>query len=146
MLGRLLVISVLVVACGKGDTPPEPSSGITSTQETGPKPRDTPADREAKQLFMTQCANCHGSEGMGNGPASVALNPKPRNYTDPAWQASVTDDEIKKIILEGGAAVGKSPSMMSFSMLKEQPEVLDELVRIVRGFAKKSGSGATGAK
>jgi hypothetical protein len=145
MLGRLLVVSVLVVACGKGDTPPEPSPGI-SNQETGPKPRENPGDREAMQLFMTQCANCHGTEGMGNGPASVALNPKPRNYTDPAWQASVTDDEIKKIILEGGAAVGKSSSMMSFSMLKEQPEVLEALVRIVRGFAKKSGSGATGTK
>jgi mono/diheme cytochrome c family protein len=143
MFGRLLVVSVLVVACGKGDTPPEPSSGITNKQETGPKPRETEADRAAMQLFMTQCANCHGTEGKGNGPASAALNPKPRNYTDPAWQASVTDDEIRKIILEGGAAVGKSSSMMSFSMLKEQPDVLESLVKIVRRFAKpQPGSGA----
>lgn len=137
MRGRLLAVLILLASCGKGDTPPEPSSGVTNKQETGPRPKETDADREAKQLFMTECAKCHGTEGLGNGPSSVALNPKPRNYTDPAWQASVTDDEIKKIILEGGAAVGKSGSMMSFSHLKDKPEVLDGLVRIVRGFAKK---------
>ena len=147
MRGRLLAVLIFVVACGKGDSPPEPSSGVTNKQETGPRPKETEADRTAMQLFMTECAKCHGTEGLGNGPSSVALNPKPRNYTDPAWQASVTDDEIKRIILEGGGAVGKSAAMMSFSALKDQPDVLDALVRIVRGFAKKQPApGAPGSK
>ena len=146
MCSRLFaVLAVLaLVACGKGDVPPEPSSGVNTGQETGPKKRtvDPGADQEAQQMFASACSTCHGMDGKGTGPASVALNPKPRNYTDPAWQASVTDDQIKQIILEGGAAVGKSNSMMAFPSLKDKPAVLDGLVRIVRGFAKQPGSGA----
>ncbi len=87
-------------------------------------------------MFKTVCATCHGESGMGNGPAAASLNPKPRNYTDKTWQASVTDDQIKNTILMGGAAVGKSPAMPAQPQLREKPLVVDELVRIVREFGK----------
>jgi mono/diheme cytochrome c family protein len=35
---------------------------------------------KGKSLFAVNCASCHGPEGFGNGPASAALNPKPRNF------------------------------------------------------------------
>lgn len=92
---------------------------------------------QAEQMFATVCVTCHGADGSGKGPAAEALNPKPRNYTDPQWQASVTDDEIKDIILKGGQGVGKSPMMPGQPQLKDQPEVLDGLVRIIRGFGKR---------
>jgi caa(3)-type oxidase subunit IV len=39
-----------------------------------------------KAIFMQQCVSCHGPEGKGNGPASGALNPHPRNFTqDKDW-------------------------------------------------------------
>ncbi|MDB4958347.1 MAG: hypothetical protein JWO36_5916 [Myxococcales bacterium] len=88
-------------------------------------------------MFATVCATCHGSDGTGTGPAAENLNPKPRNYTDPAWQASVTDDDLRKTILLGGQGVGKSPMMPGNPQLKDQPEVLDGLVQIVRGFGRK---------
>jgi hypothetical protein len=72
----------------------------------------------------------------GRRPAVAGLNPKPRNYTDPAWQASVTDDQIKEIILKGGAGMGKSPLMPAQPQLGDKPEVLDGLVKIIRGFGK----------
>lgn len=34
-----------------------------------------------KEQFTNQCVVCHGAEGLGNGPASAGLNPKPRNFT-----------------------------------------------------------------
>jgi len=92
---------------------------------------------EAKQMFATVCAACHGIDGTGNGPAAASINPKPRNYTDPAWQASVTDDDIRKIILQGGQAVGKSPMMPAQAQLKDKPEVVSGLVSIVRSFGPK---------
>jgi mono/diheme cytochrome c family protein len=70
----------------------------------------SPVD-EARTTFRTVCASCHGERGHGDGAAAAALNPRPRNYADKAWQASVTDEQIRKTILEGGAAVGKSPRM-----------------------------------
>lgn len=95
----------------------------------------SPAD-EARQTFSTLCVTCHGTDGKGDGPAAANLNPKPRNYTDKAWQASVTDDQLAKVILEGGAAVGKSPLMPPNPQFKDKPQVIAELVKIVRGFGQ----------
>src|SRR5437870_4393802 len=49
------------------------------------------AAQEAKDIFAQRCTLCHGADGKGDGPTAAALNPKPRNYTDATWQASVTD-------------------------------------------------------
>jgi mono/diheme cytochrome c family protein len=139
---RILVILALCVACGKNDKPPPPSSGRPGAQpESGPGSRKTsaavdPSD-QAQKMFATVCAVCHGMEGRGDGPGAATLNPKPRNYTDPKWQATVTDDDLKKTILLGGQGVGKSPMMPGQPQLKDQPQVLDGLIRIIRGFAKK---------
>jgi hypothetical protein len=80
---------------------------------------------------------CHGVDGSGNGPAAATLQPKPRNYTDAAWQASVTDEQLRETILKGGAAVGKSAAMPGQPQLKDHPEVLDGLVQIIRKFGKR---------
>jgi mono/diheme cytochrome c family protein len=110
--------------------------------ESGPrnKPRPTAVDgsEQARQMFATVCMTCHGAEGHGDGPAAASLgSAKPRDYTDAAWQASVTDDEIRKAILLGGAAIGKSPMMPGNPQLKDKPEVVEALVQIVRGFGKQ---------
>jgi len=52
------------------------------------------------------------------------------------WQTSVTDSDIKTVILRGGAAVGKSPSMPAQPQLKSKPKVLKALVSHIREFAK----------
>jgi cytochrome c553 len=138
---RMLIVFALLAACGKNNEPPPPSSGSPNAQpESAPQHGKATMDAatQAKAMFETVCATCHGADGTGNGPAAANLNPKPRNYTDPAWQASVTDEDIKKTILLGGQGVGKSPMMPGQPQLRQEPEVLDELVKIIRGFGKKS--------
>ncbi len=88
----------------------------------------------AKAVYAERCAACHGASGKGDGAGAAALNPKPRNYTDKAWQTSVTDEQIKKTIVYGGAAVGKSPIMPASPDLDGKPEVVDGLVKVVRSF------------
>jgi mono/diheme cytochrome c family protein len=140
---RMLIVLLVCVACGKNTEPPPPTSGSPTAQpESGPRGKKATAasseiPEQAKQMFATVCATCHGMDGSGNGPAAESLTTKPRNYTDPAWQASVTDDDLRKTILLGGQGVGKSPLMPGNPQLKDQPEVLDGLVKIIRGFAKK---------
>jgi cytochrome c5 len=92
----------------------------------------------AENVFKNRCSTCHGESGHGDGPASVALNPKPRNYTDPEWQKSVTDEQLKKTIVGGGTVVGKSPLMVPNPDLAGKDDVLDGLVKIIRGFAPKT--------
>ena len=41
---------------------------------------------KGKVLFMVNCASCHGQNGMGDGPAAAALNPKPRNFHEGYWK------------------------------------------------------------
>jgi mono/diheme cytochrome c family protein len=96
---------------------------------------DGPGAAEAETIFKTRCSTCHGVDGHGTGPASIALNPKPRNYTDVTWQRSVTDDHIRETIVKGGAAVGKSPLMAPNPDLADKPAVVDALVLKVRSFA-----------
>jgi mono/diheme cytochrome c family protein len=90
------------------------------------------AQQEAEQIFKTRCATCHGAAGKGDGPAAAALNPKPRDMGDAAWQKSVTDEHIEKIILSGGPAVGKSPLMPANPDLSAKPEVVKALRAMVR--------------
>ena len=82
------------------------------------------ARAEAKEIFKTRCATCHGATGTGDGAAAAALNPKPRNYHDGAWQKSVTDEQIEKTIVQGGAAVGKSPLMPPNPDLADKPKTV----------------------
>lgn len=104
-----------------------------------PAPVTTSAEPlTAESVFKTRCSTCHGEGGHGDGPASVALNPKPRNYTDGEWQKSVTDDQLKKTIVGGGVSVGKSPLMVPNPDLADKPEVVDGLVKIIRSFAPKT--------
>ncbi|HEY1097715.1 MAG TPA: cytochrome c [Myxococcota bacterium] len=94
------------------------------------------AEAEAITIFNTRCAACHGVNGKGDGLAAAALNPKPRDYSDKAWQASVDDNYIAKVIVEGGAAVGKSPLMAANADLKDKPDVVKALVAKIRTFGK----------
>ena len=139
---RMLLALIVCAACSKNNEPPPPTTGSPNAPtETGPankKPAGGGAISEkAQQMFNTMCATCHGADGTGNGPAAESLSVKPRNYTDAAWQASVTDDLLKQTIVLGGQGMGKSPLMPGNPQLKDDPETLDGLVRIIRGFAKQ---------
>lgn len=133
-----IAVSLLAAgACSKKEAPP--ASEPTTSAPTASAPAAAPAAdgrAEAKQLFDTLCATCHGASGKGDGQAASALNPKPRDYTDKAWQAQVTDEELRKIILLGGQAVGKAATMPGQPQLKDKPEVVDALVAMIREFGK----------
>ena len=66
----------------------------------------------------------------GRAAASAGLTPKPRNYHDAAWQASVSDEDLARVITRGGAAEGLSAAMPSNPDLP--PEIVAELVRLIR--------------
>jgi mono/diheme cytochrome c family protein len=131
----LWIALVLLAACGKNEKPPPPSNNAW-TQESGPAGKQ-PVTDAVRNFFVQTCALCHGADGTGNGPMAAQLNPKPRNYTDPNWQLSITDEEIKQIIVQGGQGVGKSPSMPPNPGLKDDPATLDGIVKLIRGFGKK---------
>ena len=95
-----------------------------------------PIGAEAQKIWTERCVTCHGDTGNGDGPGSAALDPKPRKFGDGAWQESATDDGIKKAILGGGMAVGKSAVMPGNPDLKGKDQVVSDLVKKIRSFKK----------
>lgn len=129
---------LFVAACGGADAAAgKPQAAGSGSQPDAGKQQAPIAHAEAKQLFESLCFTCHGLTGHGDGPGAAAIDPKPRSFRDAAWQASVTDEHIKKVIVFGGAAVGKSPMMIANPQLKGNEAVLNGLVQIVRGFRGK---------
>jgi cytochrome c oxidase cbb3-type subunit 3 len=71
--------------------------------------------------WKQNCTSCHGAIGHGDGPRGPML--KATNLSDPAWQSSVTDEQIAKTI-----KLGKG-QMPAFNL----PDVtIANLVRLVR--------------
>jgi hypothetical protein len=94
------------------------------------------ARAEADQLWNTLCSTCHGMGGQGDGPVAASFPVKPRSFTDQEWQKQTSDESIAKVIVEGGASIGKSPLMPGNPQLTGKPEVVQALVQKVRSFAK----------
>jgi mono/diheme cytochrome c family protein len=126
-------------------------SGCTSKDAAQPEPKAEPAPAptpapaaepasdpvaEAADIFTNRCTVCHGATGKGDGEGSAALDPKPRDFTLAEWQTSVTDEHIQKIIVGGGLAVGKAATMPANPDLDAKPEVVAELVKVVRNLGK----------
>ena len=124
----------LLASCGGGGATAAPKTASPTPVAANDA---APSAKEARTLFDSLCFTCHGSSGHGDGPGAGALNPKPRSFADTAWQASVTDEQIEKTIVFGGAAVGKSPMMPAQPQLKGKTETLAALVKIVREFKGK---------
>ncbi len=88
-----------------------------------------------KAKYDSFCATCHGPLGAGDGVASAALNPKPRNFSDKTLMAAKTDEHLKKVIQGGGAAVGLSTSMPAWGSMLTVADV-DNVIAYIRTMAK----------
>jgi hypothetical protein len=83
------------------------------------------------------CFTCHGLSGKGDGDAGKALDPAPRNLTNPRFQDCKTDGEIFWVIRYGIPSVGKMP-LINLHPLPEGALITDTeawtLTRYVRTF------------
>ena len=89
--GKSLAAAVTVLAVG---------AGLAWAQGEWKAPADAKNTKNpvkgvgaAKKSVETNCASCHGASGKGDGPAAVALQPKPADWTS-AKLAKETDGEL----------------------------------------------------
>ncbi len=85
---------------------------------------------KGKATFQQSCSTCHGATGKGDGAAGAALNPKPKDLSDKAFNVSLKQDYLVKIIQEGGQAVGKSPIMPKFGGTLKDDQIQDVIAFI----------------
>jgi cytochrome c oxidase cbb3-type subunit 3 len=77
-------------------------------------------------IFKKNCTMCHGTDGTG----FPAL--KTPNFTDPKWQASAKDKEIREVIKSGK----KGTAMPAFGgQLKD--EEISGVIAYIRSLKKK---------
>jgi mono/diheme cytochrome c family protein len=68
-------------------------------------------------IYKEKCASCHGEAGKGDGPGGAALNPRPRDLTDPAGYKYGADAKgIVRTDMHGVPGTG----MVALGMDKEQ--------------------------
>jgi mono/diheme cytochrome c family protein len=87
-------------------------------------------------LHKKHCLRCHGEKGRGDGPASRLLTPKPHDWSDKEYMATFSDDDLHKIIVKGGPAVGKSKLMTAFEGKLKEADVR-HLIAFIRAQAAR---------
>ena len=83
ILGSFLLLSILALAQRV-----EPTSENISKGEA---------------IYKKHCQTCHGTTGLGDGPAGQRMNPKPSNFQDKEKMAAGTDEDLLKQITKGKA-------------------------------------------
>jgi caa(3)-type oxidase subunit IV len=84
--------------------------------------------------FASVCGACHGVAGDGSGAAGALMNPRPADFTDPAFWEGRDLERIVTVIRDGAVAVGGSPLMTPWraSYDEEQIQGLAEYILTFR--------------
>lgn len=92
---RVLVLGLTgVLALGAAAWAQTPWVAPSSEKaKKNPLPDDKKVIEQGKKLAQVNCVSCHGPKGKGDGPAAVALNPKPADWTSKKVQEE-SDGEL----------------------------------------------------
>jgi mono/diheme cytochrome c family protein len=82
----------------------------------------------AKDVYLEECAQCHGEQGKGDGPEARTHSPLPADLSNARHMSGVTDGEIFYQITEG-----RRPMPSFKTRLTEDQRW--QLVLLVRSFA-----------
>ena len=128
----------LATACGSNDASKPSGETVAAAAAAAFDSRKASHEviERGEQIYEANCVACHGDFGEGDGPAAGVLKPPPRDHTDKAYMSTLTDDDLKKVIVMGGAIKGR-PLMPSHPQLRGAE--LDALVAYVRSLSEGGG-------
>lgn len=69
-----------------------------------------PAEK-GERLYAMLCVQCHGSNGDGRGVNATHMSVQPRSHIDRGEMMARTDEDLFKVIQEGGSSINKSVLM-----------------------------------
>ena len=111
---------------------------VVSKPAAAPPPEASYELRLGKALFRHYCQTCHGETGAGDGFNAYNLDPRPKDFSDPAFQKHKSDADLADAIRRGGAGVGLSRLMPPWGHTLTARQV-DELIQYLRALAKPAG-------
>jgi high-affinity iron transporter len=111
-----------------------------------PYPKRFPSLESGRNLYLDNCAQCHGETGKGDGPGRETMNPKspmPANFTDPERMAGLSPFKAFNT-----ASFGiEGTAMASFAALSEEQRwQIAFYVMSLRFSERQAANGASLAK
>jgi cytochrome c oxidase cbb3-type subunit 3 len=91
----------------------------------------------AEDNYKTYCTQCHGSQGNGKGINTRDMSVQPRDHTDAKAMSARSDQDLIKVIKEGGTSINKSVLMPPWGGVFSDEEV-NELAQYLRTLCKCS--------
>jgi cytochrome c553 len=88
---------------------------------------------DISETWDRQCKKCHGEDGSGQTKMGKKLSVL--DYTDPAVQAELTDEEMIRVIKEGAVNDAGKTIMKPLGETMTDEEIA-EFIPLIRGFAK----------
>jgi mono/diheme cytochrome c family protein len=108
-----IIISAMVAAAGGKGHVHKKEGTIKIPKEYQGKKNPYWSDLDAivagSKIYKEQCAQCHGKNGKGDGPAAQSMSPKPFNFEDGRHMSQMNDAYLYWRTMEGG----KHPSFKS---------------------------------
>ena len=96
----------------------------------------------AQKQFNKYCAKCHGAGGRGDGEQAATLRHKPKDWTNCAEMATVSDEDRFKITKFGGQQVhGQQCEMPGMGKALSDDEIRG-LVAFIRSFCQQQPTAA----
>jgi mono/diheme cytochrome c family protein len=96
----------------------------------------------AQKQFNKYCAKCHGADGRGDGEQAATLNHKPKDWTNCAEMAKISDTDRFKITKFGGQPVhGQQCEMPGMGKALSDNEIRG-LVAYIRNFCQQQPTAA----
>lgn len=103
--GKALVAYLQRLGTSIGDfRNPEGADANAGGGSVASAPKFTPQMvAEGKDIYIANCAGCHGATGNGAGPAAAALNPPPRSFikADYKFPVNAQDTDLFRTVQKG---------------------------------------------
>ena len=126
-IGTALLLAGGLVLLGN-QTEPTPTALAAN-----PIPLTQESIAAGQDVFLENCAACHGEQGEGDGPAAADLNPQPANLTEPHVGVHTDGD------LHWWIANGIQPAMPAFGDDLSEEEIWN-LINYVRSLSESASS------
>ncbi len=125
---RLLwILAIPVFACSRKPAAPKPAAAAA--------PEPPYEMRLGKEIYGHYCQSCHGDTGAGDGFNAFNLDPRPRDFSDAAFQKKKSDADLADAIRRGGSGVGLSPLMPPWGHTLSARQI-DDVILYVRALKK----------
>ena len=112
------------------EKPQSPTPKATAPTST-PAPRAHPVTDPTRATYQHYCAQCHGTEGHGDGINAPHLTVPPRDHTKADYLETRSDEQLFAAIQQGGLAVGRAPCMPSWGRTLDETAI-HSLVSYIR--------------